>query len=204
MTLLGIDFDNTLVNYDNLFYKLALEEGLIDELVPAKKIAIREYLNQKGLDSRFTKLQGEVYGLRIIEADPAPGMLRALKQMSKIGVQMVVVSHKTKKPYSGVQYDLHKAAMSWLEKHSFFSSQGLNWNVRDVFFEESKNAKISRIEEINCTHFIDDLPEVLDMLNPRIKKYLYYPHEALKHTHEKGGSILMKNWNELETLIGNG
>ena len=31
MTLLGLDFDNTLVRYDKLFYKVALEKGLIEE-----------------------------------------------------------------------------------------------------------------------------------------------------------------------------
>ena len=29
MTLLGLDFDNTLVRYDKLFHKIALEKGLI-------------------------------------------------------------------------------------------------------------------------------------------------------------------------------
>ena len=33
MTLLGLDFDNTLVRYDNLFHKLALEKGLINDEV---------------------------------------------------------------------------------------------------------------------------------------------------------------------------
>ena len=30
MTLLGLDFDNTLVRYDKLFHQLAVEKGLIE------------------------------------------------------------------------------------------------------------------------------------------------------------------------------
>ena len=47
MKLLGIDFDNTLVNYDNLFHKVAVEKGLIKYSLPANKIAIRDYLREK-------------------------------------------------------------------------------------------------------------------------------------------------------------
>ena len=38
MTLLGLDFDNTLVRYDKLFHKLAKEKGLIEHHVPEKRL----------------------------------------------------------------------------------------------------------------------------------------------------------------------
>ena len=43
MKILGIDFDNTIVRYDNLFYKIALEKGLIDTSIGKSK-EIRDYL----------------------------------------------------------------------------------------------------------------------------------------------------------------
>ena len=122
MTLLGLDFDNTLVRYDKLFHQLALEKGLIEESLPADKTAIRDYLRSQGQDEQFTLLQGEVYGLRILEAEPAEGMLKALGELHQRGIPMVLVSHKTRTPYKGPAYDLHQAAWSWLEKHGFFSS----------------------------------------------------------------------------------
>ena len=63
MTLIGLDFDNTLVCYDKLFHKTALERGLIDKSIPRNKIAIRDYLRSKDKDEEFTLLQGEIYGL---------------------------------------------------------------------------------------------------------------------------------------------
>ena len=120
MTLLGLDFDNTLVRYDKLFHQLALEKNLIEQIVPANKTAIRDYLREQGKEEQFTLLQGEVYGPRILEAEPAEGMLEALNKLNKNGVQMVLVSHKTRTPYMGPAYDLHQAAWNWLEKYEFF------------------------------------------------------------------------------------
>ncbi|AII42058.1 hypothetical protein KR100_01380 [Synechococcus sp. KORDI-100] len=191
MTLLGLDFDNTLVRYDKLFHQLAVEKGLIEKSVPADKTAIRDYLRSQGRDEQFTLLQGEVYGLRILEAEPAEGMLEALDEIHQREIPMVIVSHKTRTPYKGPAFDLHRAAWSWLEKYKFFSADGLSLKKKNVYFEESKGAKISKIIELECTHYIDDLPEILNMLPNSIKKYLYDPkkrcnnayHESYKLTH---------------------
>ena len=175
MTLLGLDFDNTLVRYDKLFHQVALEKSLIEESLPADKTAIRDYLRNQGQDEQFTLLQGEVYGLRILEAEPAEGMLNALAKLHQRGIPMLLVSHKTRTPYKGPAYDLHQAAWNWLEKYEFFSPNGLNWKRKQVFFEDSKHAKVARIKEEGCTHYIDDLPEILEMLPAEINKILYAP-----------------------------
>ena len=57
MALLGIDFDNTLVRYDKLFYNLALEKGLIEADVPASKTAIRDLLRSEGKDEQEQHLE---------------------------------------------------------------------------------------------------------------------------------------------------
>ena len=183
MTLLGLDFDNTLVRYDKLFHQLALEKGLIEESLPADKTGIRDYLRSQGQDEQFTLLQGEVYGLRILEAEPAEGMLNALGELHQRGIPMVLVSHKTRTPYKGPSYNLHQAAWNWLEKHGFFAPDGLGWSRDQVFFEESKQAKVARIEAQRCTHYIDDLPEILEMLPPSIQRILYDPNR--QHRTEK-------------------
>ena len=176
MTLLGLDFDNTLVRYDKLFHQLALEKNLIDKSLPAEKTLIRDYLRSQGQDEQFTLLQGEVYGLRILEAEPANGMLNALNELHQLGIPMVLVSHKTRTPYKGPPYDLHQAAWSWLEKYGFFDLDGLGWRRNQIFFAESKKEKVAKIESLNCTHYIDDLPEILDILPEKIVKILYDPN----------------------------
>ena len=57
MKTIGIDFDNTLVIYDELFYKLAIERDLIPKNLSKNKIIIRNYLRAINKDEQFTNLQ---------------------------------------------------------------------------------------------------------------------------------------------------
>ena len=138
MINLGLDFDNTLINYDSLFQKAALEKKIIPLDFPKSKKLIRNYLRGRGLEKQFTLLQGEVYGLRITESSQSKGMFQALKDVQKKGVNIYIVSHKTKTPYSGPKFNLHEAAMRWLEKNKFFDNSGINIPIQNVFFEVTK------------------------------------------------------------------
>ena len=203
MTLLGLDFDNTLVRYDKLFHQLALEKGLIEESLPASKIAIRDHLRSQGLDEQFTLLQGEVYGLRILEAKPAEGMLQALSELHQRDIPMVLVSHKTRTPYKGPAYDLQGAAIQWLEKYGFFDHARLAWSKKQVYFEETKSAKLRRIVNQRCTHYIDDLVEILRELpsNRSIKKILYSPNGNNKEPKNTNKILIMNNWCSLSKVF---
>ena len=196
MTLLGLDFDNTLVCYDKLFHQLALERGLIEKSLSADKIAIRNQLRSQGQDEQFTLLQGEVYGLRILEAEPAEGMMSALNELKERGIKMVLVSHKTRTPYKGPSYNLHEAAMQWLEKHNFFCETGLNWSQDNIFFEKTFDSKINRIKVLRCTHFIDDLPEVINKLPKYTQGIHFCPGDQKQTPH-----IQLSHWRELKNLI---
>ena len=68
MIKLGLDFDNTLITYDEIFYKIALERNLIDENFAPQKNLIRDFLIQQNMEDEFTLLQAEVYGRRIFRS----------------------------------------------------------------------------------------------------------------------------------------
>tara|TARA_Y100000031_G_scaffold156293_1_gene210291 strand:+ start:969 stop:1568 length:600 start_codon:yes stop_codon:yes gene_type:complete len=174
--ILGLDFDNTLIRYDELFHQLAFERGLITQELPKVKNTVRDYLRYVGKEDEWTQIQGEVYGKRIREAIPFEGMQETLKKISALDVKMFLVSHKTKTPYMGSQYNLHYAAIGWLREHSFFDATGLGWHESQVFFELTKEEKVQRIIQLGCTHYIDDLPEILIMLPDTINKILFTPH----------------------------
>lgn len=194
---LGLDFDNTLIRYDTLFHNLAVEKGLISPEVEADKTVIRDLLRARGEDERFTVLQGEVYGSRIRGAQAAPGMLDALSLIQSMGIELVIVSHKTATPYKGPAYDLHAAARVWLELQGFFSPGILGWNQEQVFFEPTKEKKAQRIQDLGCTHYIDDLPEILAMLPPSICRIHYSPTATSRWS----GGPSMQNWQELARLL---
>ena len=70
-----------------------------------------------------------MYGLRILEAKPAQGMIEALKEIKGEGIQIVLISHKTRTPYKGPAYDLRDGARKWLKMHGFFEKwTGLDMN----------------------------------------------------------------------------
>tara|TARA_B100000700_G_scaffold331081_1_gene461273 strand:+ start:3783 stop:4388 length:606 start_codon:yes stop_codon:yes gene_type:complete len=198
MIRLGLDFDNTLITYDSLFHKIALSQGLIPDTIKKNKTSIRNFLRENGQEEKFTLLQGEVYGARINEADQAVGMLSALGNLSIYNIELFIVSHKTKIPYIGPKYDLHNSAEKWLERNEFFSQEGLAISRNNVYFELTKEEKIKRISTLNCTHYIDDLPEILEIINSNTQKILYDP----LNTHEKLNKFIkLKDWKDLNEVL---
>ena len=82
MTLLGLDFDNTLVCYDKLFHKLALEKGLIDKSIQHKN------KEQKSL-TLFSTLKTRK-NLSLVLAHPITGRKNQLRRhFSSIGNPIV-------------------------------------------------------------------------------------------------------------------
>ena len=176
--MIGVDFDNTIVCYDDVFVRLAVELGLVPPEVATSKTAIRDHLRAAGQEDRWTELQGTIYGPRMPDAPPFPGVLEFFQTCRAAGVPLAIVSHRTRFPYLGERHDLHAAARDWLANHGFHDPAGIGLPTDRVFFEETKEAKLARIADVGCTHFIDDLPELLaHPLFPRdVRRILFDPH----------------------------
>jgi hypothetical protein len=175
---LGIDFDNTIVCYDGLFHRVALEGGWIPADLPANKSDVRNHLRQIGREDVWTEMQGRVYGPRLAEASPFPGVLEFFKACRHASIPVCIISHKTKTPFAGEPYDLHQAALDWLTAQGFFDPAGIGLPRSQVFLELTKQAKLQRIAACECTHFIDDLPEFLAEASfpPRTRRILFDPN----------------------------
>lgn len=197
---LGLDFDNTLISYDMLFKKVALEQGLVPNGIDENKNAVRNYLRNSKQEDAWTKLQGEVYGGRILQAAPYPGMKQSLRLLADAKIPLSIVSHKTRTPFLGEKWDLHAAARSWLEKNEMHSEvAGPNISREQIYFEVTKKDKCDRIVAAGCSHFIDDLPEILEMLPNTIIKILFSPNDNVTYdTHW----LVMRSWSELPKLLG--
>ncbi len=160
--IIGVDFDNTIVCYDALFHRVAVERGLVPTSVAATKNSVRDTLRAAGREPEWTALQGYVYGPRMAEADPFPGVREFFRACREHGIAVCIVSHKTRHPFIGEPYDLHAAAQDWLKRQGFLSPDGAGLRPEQIFFELTKSAKLARIATCECTHFIDDLPEILN------------------------------------------
>lgn len=157
---IGLDFDNTIVSYDELFHKVAREQDLVPPETAVNKLAVRDYLRKAGQEDRWTEMQGYVYGARMDEAAAYAGVIDFMRSARDAGHQLLIVSHKTRQPFLGPQYDLHSAARAWIEQHLLADGQPLIPETQ-IFFELTKPQKIARIAACRCDVFIDDLPEIL-------------------------------------------
>ena len=174
---IGIDFDNTIACYDGVFYKAAIDQGLIPVDLPKTKNSVRDYLNKNNLKDSFTELQGYIYGQRMDLAKPYDDFQAFIFAALNSDHDLYIVSHKTRFPILGPRYDLHDSAIGFLRDHFLVSESGIA--IGNVYFEETKDKKIDRINALNIDVFIDDLPEILEMKNfsDACRKILFDPHE---------------------------
>ena len=176
---IGVDFDNTIVCYDKLFYKIALEQGLIPSEIPCSKSQVRDYLRKCDREDDWTELQGYVYGSRMNEANIFDGVADFFIWCKLQSIPVFIVSHKTLYPFIGKKYNLHESAYNWLKINSFFDINSIGLAKENAFFELTQDEKLNRINKIKCTHFIDDLPEFLlrQDFPLEIRKILFDPTE---------------------------
>lgn len=198
--IIGIDFDNTIVCYDGIFHRVALERGLIPEDLPQDKKSVRDYLRQIGREPDWTEMQGYVYGPRLIDAQPYPGVLEFFRSAVKAGIELRIISHKTKHPFLGEPYNLHTAAWGWLEANGFFDPTRIGIQREQVFLELTKEAKHQRIETAGCTLFIDDLPEfLLDAAFPcEVDRILFDPCSNAAH---EGPLRSFQSWQQISSAL---
>jgi hypothetical protein len=161
---IGIDFDNTIVDYDDVFLAAARERELVDEQFQGGKEVIRAALRlMPDGEDIWRSLQGCVYGKRITDAVMFEGFDAFLRLCRAQGHRVSIVSHKTEfGHFDQARVNLRQAARAWMQARGFFDEDGYGLSMDDVFFEGSRADKIERIAGLRFTHFIDDLPEVLD------------------------------------------
>ena len=122
MIKIGIDFDNTIVNYDVVFQYLAKKNLLVDKSWIGSKKQLRELLvNKKNGVEVWKKLQGQAYGKYIKLSNLNSGVKNFLTRMNFLGVNVFIVSHKTiYGHYDKEKILLRSEALKWLSDNKFF------------------------------------------------------------------------------------
>jgi hypothetical protein len=165
--VIGVDFDNTLVSYDELFERLARERGLA---AAVGKRAIRDQIQQlPDGDIEWQKLQGVAYGPRMGEAKLIEGVPEFFAACRQRGLPVHIISHKTEYAgYDDTKTNLRQATLAWLKIHG----------LPVATFGSTRAEKIATIKRAGCTIFVDDLEETF--LEPdfpaSVTKILFAPH----------------------------
>lgn len=196
--ILGIDLDNTLVCYDQLFWQLACERGWIPKSVPCRKECVRDELRRQGREADWTLLQGEVYGPRMVDAVLFPHVLSALQDLHQAGWKLHIISHRSRTPFAGPPHDLHASARTWLQSQGFLDEQCTGLTPARVFLETEKSAKLARIQQLGCDCFIDDLPELLtdEKFPPGVQRVHFDPHQ-----HSPASTVLMNRFHDWSAVM---
>ena len=160
--MIGIDFDNTIIRYDEVFAAAARARKLVPPDFAGTKTDVREAVRALPDGERaWQALQGHVYGAAIGGAEPFPGLDAFLRRARDEEADVVIVSHKTEYGHhDSSRVNLRTAALGWLETHGFFDDTG--FSRADVYFANTRDEKLARISALAPDVFIDDLPEVLD------------------------------------------
>ena len=198
---IGIDFDNTVVIYDDVFHRHASEMGHIDENLPVSKQAVRDAVRLlPNGENKWIELQALVYGLYIKEAQPAEGVMDFLARCKAHGSTISIISHKTDYASKGPRHNLRDAAWGWIEQHRIMEEYSISPDL--IFFLSTREEKLRKIEELGCSYFIDDLSEVvLDPGFPRSAKAILYSREDNRELPEN--VIQLGSWEKIgEHIFG--
>ncbi|TAK78053.1 MAG: hypothetical protein EPO11_01765 [Gammaproteobacteria bacterium] len=193
---IGIDFDNTIVCYDEVFCDVAKRWKLVDQNYQGNKHQLRDaiWASSEG-DLAWQRLQGKVYG----EFMPNAKLFTGCKDFlifchAHPEIQVYIVSHKSEYGhYDEKRINLRDAARQWL------SDNGLLKLIpaENIFFETTREEKIARIHALHCTHFIDDLIEVLGspLFPPTVQRFLFQPQVS---NERYDGIKQYSNWIEIK------
>jgi thiamine kinase-like enzyme len=201
---IGIDLDNTILKYDEVFYSLAIERSWIDQECFCDKDAIKENLAKKRGDAeqgenQWRQLQAWAYGDYIGNALVFDGFYEFAQQARQCNDQLFIVSHKTEFSNYDASVPLRSNAINTLNQRGFFkpvSEGGLGFNRKDIFFASSLDEKIQKIRELNLTHFIDDLHKVIFHPEfPSETRKILFASGANKEANE---TLVFRVWSDIE------
>jgi hypothetical protein len=192
---IGIDLDHTIIDYRNVFAERAMSLGFIDSKVKLTKDEVKKIIKKSDNGERkWSFLQSDVYSEGICDAVIMEDFSAFVKACREYKIQLSVISHKTKNnPFDPLERDLQKAALSWMEHNHFFNKEELRFSRKQINFAETVEDKVARIEQLKCSHFIDDLFKVLS--HPRFpkstRKSLYHksPQKINDVTVDSAGNI---------------
>jgi len=172
---IGIDFDNTIANYDNVFKFAAIEEKLISKKWRGTKTSLKNKIIDKHSIIEWQKLQGQVYGRLINKAKLFSGLKRFLIRCSIEKHEVYVISHKTQYGhFDPMNINLRSAALNWMKNQKFFDKDFINIDIRKIFFLNTRQSKVSKIKNLRLDLMIDDLPEVFEnKITKKIKTILF-------------------------------
>ena len=179
---IGIDFDNTIVDYGYIFVERARSLGYLDSGVQLTKDEVKRIVKESNEgEQKWGILQREVYGKGIRNANVMEGFDGFIVECRKQRIPISIVSHKSKyNSFDPQKLNLQQPALDWMRTNRFFDENSFGFNLSQISFSETLEDKIQKINILNCSHFIDDLLKVLlHPLFPKSTRKIHFSTEAI-------------------------
>jgi len=206
--IIGIDLDNTIIDYRNTFWFTAVSTGIFSESeahsfsikhgsVPDKNQIKHRLKCEEKNDFKWELLQGQVYGRYIQNAAIYPGAANFILHCKRRGIKVYIISHKTEfGHHETTQTSLRKEALNFLKQNDLLS-RDYGIQEKDIFFFDTRHEKVEKVAELNCRYFIDDLPEVFREEN--------FPEKTTKILFDIQSEHVMKwtcnSWQEINKIV---
>jgi hypothetical protein len=112
----------------------------------------------------------------------------------------MIISHKTEYGhYDPDRLNLRQAARDWMAACRLLDGE-YGISATSVFFESTRAEKLARIGALSCTHFIDDLEEVLSDpgFPPKTTRILFSGQEEARLD---APYVVCASWSEIEEQV---
>lgn len=200
--IVGLDFDNCIVNYENAIKKLITDKNIFNsnESANFNKENFKEIIINRTNEDNWTLIQGSLYGKYIKYAKPYPNAVKIINNLLKKH-SVYIISHKTLNPFFGRRYNLHKSAQKWIKNNLIDQNKKPLLNNNLISFNEKVEDKIKTISKLGCDIFLDDLPQILTHKEfpKKIDKFLFNPNN--KKYDESIYLNSVNSWNEFYERI---
>ena len=201
---IGLDFDNTIANYDQAFPEVArilgYETNDLNATLNKRDLKLKLLKLPDG-DTAWQKVQGLVYGKFIDLASLYPGVYEFVLRALASGHEIFIVSHKTELGhFDESRTPLRQAATTWLINQKLVGDSDSKIKLQNIYYAETRDEKINKIVELQLDVFIDDLDEVLsDRSFPKRTRKILFGSGATTSQE----ILAMQSWREVgDELFG--
>ena len=200
---IGIDLDNTIIDYENIFIKTAKVNKFIfqNSKILNKKDLKKTILRKRSIET-WQLLQGIVYGKKIKNAQIMSNFISFIKTAEIFDCEIFIVSHKTKYGhYLNKKINLQTEAYKWIKFNLIENNKLKIIKKKNIYFCESLREKVNQINKLDLDIFIDDLPKVVNHTNlsKKILKILLNKDIDAKNIEV----INFKNWLSIKNFLFN-
>ena len=175
MRSIGLDLDNTLIDYTPAFPHVARS---LEIPCPATRRHLRDTLREHD-DEGWQQFQSLLYTDGLEHAVPAAGSLDFLRAAREAHLDTHIVSHKTiTTPDRFGARSLRQPALAWLMRHDIVPALVIDPNIH---FCATRDEKVEVIRSAGFDWFVDDLREVLEHpgFPPATHGWWYHPERSV-------------------------